>query len=258
MATQPIIIAVCGKGGVGKTSLSALIVRMFAGDPALRVLAVDADPAVGLSYALGIPVANTVDRIRKTLIDRLGAEGIHSKEALIREMEYQLFEALGERQNLAFLAIGRPEGEGCFCRVNTLLRDLIKETAAAFDLVVIDGEAGLEQIQRRVMAQITHLLMVSDASLKGRRVAETIQEVGEAFSGLRASGIIYNRLKSGSESKEILRHNRLPLVHVMLENEHLRDFDRQGRPLLDLPWSDELSNLEADIRRFVGMPGSNA
>lgn len=253
MERTPLVIAVCGKGGVGKTSLSALITRMLIQDPAQRVLAIDADPAIGLSYPLGITVSKTVDQIRKDLIERLGSGAPGNKEDLIRQLDYDLFAALAERANLAFLAIGRPEGEGCFCQVNALLRELIKEMTGQFDAVVIDGEAGLEQIHRRVMEMVTHLLIVSDASLKGRNVAETIYRFGKELCGHEKSGVLFNMLKDSGEEKEILAKNRLPLVHVLFESDIIREFDRQGRSFFDLPWSKYLKELEDDVRCFLGL-----
>jgi CO dehydrogenase maturation factor len=250
MDRKPVFIAVCGKGGVGKTSLSALIVRSLTRDPGRRVLAVDADPAVGLAYSLGLPVAKTVDQIRQDLIQTLGAEPPADKEELLRRLDYDLFAALSERDNLAFLAIGRPEGHGCFCQVNQLLRQLIDNLAGRFDAVVIDGEAGLEQIQRRVMDQVTHLFIVSDGSLKSRRVAATLHHMAGGLPGLRAAGVLFNKLNPGEE-EEILAANPLPLIHLLHETPAIRDFDRQGRSFFDLPWSAEMAELARAVWHFL-------
>lgn len=252
MKTKPIVIAVCGKGGVGKTSISALITRMLVKDPGRRVLAIDADPAVGLSYALGIAVTKTVDQIRRDLIERLGSDVPMDKADLIRQLDYDLFTAMGERENLAFLAIGRPEGDGCYCQVNALLRDLIQESAAQFDAVVIDGEAGLEQIQRRVMQMMTHLLIVSDASLKGRKVAEAVYDLARAQCRHEAAGILFNRVREAAEESDLRAATRLPLVHMIPENDLIRQFDRQGRSFFELPWTEDLETLENAVQRFVG------
>jgi len=251
MNQKPLIIALCGKGGVGKTSMSALITKMFAADPARRVLAIDADPAVGLSYPLGITVTKTVDQIRKDLIDKLGNDEPVHKEDLLRQLDYDMFSALSEKDNLAFLAIGRPEGDGCYCQVNQLLRELIRDIAGQFDVVVIDGEAGLEQINRRVMDMVTHLLIVTDGSLKGRNVAETIYHMGKEACAYEKSGVLFNRVKHDAEESQILEKNTLPLIHVMRENDTLRDFDREGRSFFELPVASDLEHLEISLKHFV-------
>lgn len=119
------IIAVCGKGGVGKTSISALIVKLLTQGKERKILAIDADPALGLATALGIVVKKTVDDVRKGLIERIQkGESSHPEEAL-RLLDYEMLEALESHDGYSVLALGRPEDEGCFCRVNSLLKDIM-------------------------------------------------------------------------------------------------------------------------------------
>lgn len=232
--TTPVIIAVCGKGGVGKTSVSALLTRMLLKDATKRVLAIDADPAIGLSYPLGVPVHKTVDEIRNDFIADVEKGNAGGKEELIRRLDYEMLSAMTETENLAFLAIGRPEGDGCYCQVNSLLRDIIKGIARNFDMVVIDGEAGVEQIDRRVMDMVTHLFLVSDASAKGRNVAATIDHVAKKKPGLKKTGIFFNRLRDAEEVERLSAQTPLPLIGWMAENEIIRSLDRDGEPFPDI------------------------
>jgi len=195
MKKEPIILALVGKGGVGKTSISALIVRLLMQRyPDKRILAIDADPAIGLATALGVEVYATVDDIRKSFVRSVEAGDSGAAIALLGEARYQLLEALTEQDNLAFLAIGRPEAAGCYCKVNAYLKEVIRYIAENFDYVVIDGEAGIEQVNRRVMETVTHLILVSDASKKGLQVVKTIHQVEKEMVLFQKAGLILNRV----------------------------------------------------------------
>ncbi|MBO7681889.1 MAG: AAA family ATPase, partial [Clostridia bacterium] len=189
------IVALVGKGGVGKTSLSALIVKLLAeSHPDKKILAIDADPAVGLATALGVDVSSTVDDIRKSFVQTVEDGNTNAAIELLGEAKYQMFDALVELDNMSFLAIGRPESAGCYCKVNAYLKEIISAIADHFDYVVIDGEAGIEQVNRRVMEKVTHLVLVSDASRKGLQVVQTIHKVAEDLVMFDESGLIINRI----------------------------------------------------------------
>ena len=188
------IVALAGKGGVGKTSLAASIVRVITEDrPGSRVLAIDADPAVGLSTALGITVTSTLDDIRRAVIK--SAEDGRPREAIemLNESRFRIFDTMVDTNGFSFLAIGRPENEGCYCSVNAYLKEVVGMLAHDFDYVVIDGEAGIEQIQRRVMEKVSHLILISDQSRKGTHVAETIKQVADEMVMYDRIGAIINR-----------------------------------------------------------------
>ena len=189
------IIAVAGKGGVGKTSLAAVIVKVLAQKfPDKKILAIDADPAVGLSTALGIDVEMTIDDIRKKVVSTVEDGDTKSAIELLGEAKYHIYDAMIETDNFSFIAVGRPESAGCYCKINSYLKDIISLLADNFDYVVIDGEAGIEQINRRVMEKVTHLLLVSDASRKGTDVVKTIKSVADELVMYERTGVIINRL----------------------------------------------------------------
>ncbi len=229
------MIAVCGKGGVGKTSISAAMVKILARDRQKRVLAIDADPAVGLASALGITAEKTVDDIRNSLIQRLGQGEAGDRRTVVSRLDYEVFEALIEHENLAFLAIGRPEKEGCYCQVNHILKDIIASVAGHFDYVVIDGEAGIEQVNRRVMEKVSHLVLVADPSAKALRVAQTIQQVAREAVDYRKSGLIVNRCQNGKEIEDIAIPQTLQYLGWVPEDDVIRICDIEGRNILDIP-----------------------
>ena len=190
------IIALTGKGGVGKTTICSAFVRILGEKyPDARILAIDADPAVGLSTALGVTVQKTLDDLRREIIDLAASGAGREAVEMLGEVRYRIFDALVEMPGFAFLAIGRPEGAGCYCAVNAYLKEVIEMISRDFDYVVIDGEAGIEQINRRVMEQVDLLYLVSDASKKGLQVAASIYEVAKELVQFEKCGLILNRVE---------------------------------------------------------------
>lgn len=230
-------IALCGKGGVGKTSVSALMVKNLAKRKDLKVLAIDADPAIGLCTALGIHIKKTVDDIRNDLINTIKKGEGQDKAATLSMLDYELFDALTEFDNVGLLAIGRPESEGCFCKVNSLLKDIIHDLAKNFDVVLIDGEAGVEQINRRVMKTVDHLIMISDTSAKGINVANTIRHLAQDNKAVnyKSIGMILNRVRDESEAQNIKKNVSIDVLGWLPEDTLIREFDFHGRSFLDFP-----------------------
>ncbi|MBC2716580.1 MAG: AAA family ATPase [Desulfobacteraceae bacterium] len=238
------VLALCGKGGVGKTSLSATIVKILSSDSDNKVLAIDADPAVGLSTALGIDVTKTVDDIRNELIRRVESGKTTDKMEMLSMLDYEMLSAMKENNNIAFLAIGRPEKEGCYCQVNHILKDLIVSMADNFDFVVIDGEAGIEQVNRRVMEKVTHLILVSDASAKGLNVAKTIKKVSDTAIEYEKTGLILNRLRSKDEYEKLVIPAELDCLGWVPEDDTIRSFDIEGKSILEIKDSPAIKSVK--------------
>lgn len=229
------IIALAGKGGVGKTSLAAAIVRVLLEDrPGAKILAIDADPAVGLSTALGIKVTSSLDDIRRAVIK--SAEDGRPREAieLLNESRFRIFDTMVETNGFSFLAIGRPENEGCYCSVNAYLKEVVSLLANDFDFVVIDGEAGIEQVQRRVMEKVSHLILISDQSRKGTKVAITIKDVAGELVMYDRVGAIINRVTN----PELNSYIEIPGVEILAfigtDSDHAAN-DIQGNSVFELP-----------------------
>lgn len=231
------IVALCGKGGVGKTSISALMVKLLSERNDRKILAIDADPAVGLATALGITVKKTVDDIRKGLIARIQEGDSQGNQETLKLLDYEVFDALEERGGYALLAIGRPEDEGCFCRVNNLLKEIIGDLAVKFDIVLIDGEAGIEQINRRVMKTVDHLVLVSDTSVKGLGVANTIAHVADEKKAVdfKSMGLVLNRVRNQAEVDDIRGRTGLEMYGWLDDDDMIRSFDFRGEPLTGMP-----------------------
>lgn len=229
------ILAVAGKGGVGKTSIAATLVRLLVeACPDRKILAIDADPAVGLSTALGLEVNTTVDDIRKEVV--AAAEDGETKSALelLGEARYRIFDALVEKDGFSFIAIGRPEASGCYCKINSYLKEVISILSENFDYVVIDGEAGIEQINRRVMEKVTHLLLITDSSRKGTQVIQTIRKVADELVMYEQIGVIANRIPS-MEVTEFMDTGELPVLAYIPSDASLAEFDLKGENVFYLP-----------------------
>ena len=228
------IIAFSGKGGVGKTSLAALTVRLLAElRPGAKILAIDADPAVGLSTALGVEVKRTVDDIRRQFIQTVEDGKGKAAIELLNEAHYELTDIVVETEKFAFLAIGRPETAGCYCKVNSFLKDIIEALADNFDYVVIDGEAGIEQVNRRVMETVTHLILVSDASKKGLTVIQTIRDVATRLGMYHQAGAIINRIKSAAMQDKVDAGD-IDILGFIPEDDLLAMQDVEGQSLMEL------------------------
>ena len=229
------IIAVAGKGGVGKTSISAAFVRLLTETyPESRILAIDADPAVGLSTALGVEVKATLDDIRKGIVQSVEMGAQREAIELLSEARFRIFDTMVEQQKFSFLAIGRPETAGCYCKVNAYLKEVINLLSHDFDYVVIDGEAGIEQINRRVMEKVTHLILITDPSRKGTQVVDTIRRVADELVMYDRCGAIINRVTDPSLIPFIQVENTEILSIIASDSVHAAN-DIQGKTVFDLP-----------------------
>lgn len=248
MDSKATIIALSGKGGVGKTSVSAAIVKLLVETyPDKKILAIDADPAVGLSTALGIEVKTTIDDIRKEIVSTVEDGNTKAAIELLGDARYKIFDALVETDGFAFIAVGRPESAGCYCKINSYLKEVISILSSEFDYVVIDGEAGIEQINRRVMEKVTHLLLITDASKKGTQVISTIKSVADELVMYKKIGAIVNRIPDESVIKHISIKD-VPVLSYIENDGNLAIFDIEGKNITKLP---DDSNVVKGVRKAL-------
>ncbi len=229
------IIAVTGKGGTGKTTLTALMTRILSSE-GFSVLAVDADPAVSLAYALGSNLDRTIADLRTKMIEdpdeKRRISDIPMEEVIAEEAVMTL-------KGYSLLVMGKSEGPGCFCKINDLLRYGISTLSRKFDYTLVDCEAGVEQINRRVLDTITRLFMVTDTSAKGMRTASSIRGIAGEY-GIRgdySKGVILNRIR-GTEEDEMRKKAKVLGIDVlgfMPEDPGITELDLQDRPITDIP-----------------------
>ena len=253
--SSPKIIAVAGKGGVGKTSIAATIVKLLTENyPDKRILAIDADPAVGLSTALGIEVTTTIDDIRKEVVATVEDGNTRAAVELLGEARYGIYDAIVEAEGYAFIAIGRPEAAGCYCKINSYLKEVIKMLSENFDYVVIDGEAGIEQINRRVMEKVTHLLLITDSSRKGTQVIRTIKGVADELVMYEKSGAIVNRIPDLSV-KEFMDMGDIPVLSYIMQDLGLAACDLKGESVFHLPEDSNMVRGAREALQKIGILG---
>lgn len=231
------IIAVSGKGGTGKTLVSSLLIKSLTGK-GKDILAIDADPDSNLPEALGIDVDRTAGDVREEL-KKDTAEGNIPPEANKWDiLDYKIMESLIESPEFDLLVMGRPEGSGCYCAVNNILRKIIDRLSSNYDAIVIDTEAGLEHLSRRTTQNVDVMLMVTDPSKRGILTAKRIEELSKDLDiSFKNSYLILNRVKPGREEEllEEVGEIGLKVVGIIHEDQLVESYDREGKPLIDLP-----------------------
>lgn len=255
--TDKRFIAVCGKGGTGKTVFIAMLTKLLLEvNPARRVLVIDADPAMGVVGALGVNVRRTVGEVREEIIAGVRGGDEEIKRRLADHLDYMLLEALQEMPGFSLLAMGHPDAVGCFCPVNDLLRDGIKTISAPFDAILIDGEAGIEQISRQVVRDVDTPIVLTDSSERGLRVAALIKEAVDKHKTIsyKRMGVVVNRT-SGEETRlrEAVRDLGLEFFGQIPEDDNIREYDRMGKPILELPDSSPGFAAMRSIAERIGL-----
>jgi CO dehydrogenase maturation factor len=241
-------IAVAGKGGTGKTTVCAMMIRYLIQHGLSPVLAIDADPSSNLNLVLGLPLEDqdTVGHIREDMLEQVqtdSAAGVMTGGlvgGLTKQdyFDYHIRSIIVEGDDVDLLAMGRPEGPGCYCPANNAMRLVIDRMSDQYPFVVMDNEAGLEHLSRRTTRNVEHLLVVTDPSQRGvvaaQRVAELVTEldieIGQAY-------VIVNRAPRGeipAPLKDSVEALGVPLLGVIPADEALMEFEFSGRPLVEL------------------------
>jgi CO dehydrogenase maturation factor len=233
---MPFTIAMTGKGGVGKTTLSALAIDWLVRRGMAPVLAVDADSNANLHEALGVAYGATVGGIREDARRQAASlKGVSKQEYL----DLRIHDALVEERGFDLIVMGRPEGQGCYCFANNVLRDVLDKLARNYRNIVIDSEAGLEHISRRTLLSVDCLFIVSDCTVRGIRTAGRINALADEVklpTGTR--GLIVNRVPGGQLPEAVRREAEatgLPLAAVIPLDEQVAAGDADGAPAAGLP-----------------------
>ncbi len=242
------VIAMAGKGGTGKTTLSALIIRYLKRMDRGPVLAVDADPNANLADALGLPVAQSLGTAREDFFETRGKlpPGMTTETYL----EMKLHETLIESQGVDLLVMGRPEGPGCYCYANNILRRHMDLLVKNYPFVVMDNEAGMEHLSRRTTQGVDHLFYLSDYSVKGIRTVGKIKElIKELKLSVKENYLVIDRAPAELTSgfyQEVQRQG-VELLGTVPVDPLIFEYDLQGKPLLNLPDGSLAVQVVADM-----------
>ncbi len=241
-------IAVAGKGGTGKTTFVALVARHLLQVGKGPILAVDADANANLSQALGIQTQFSIADIMHAVAEE--RESIPAGMTKDRYVAYRMHQALAEGQDLDLLQMGGPEGPGCYCYVNNLLRGYIKELAANYQFILMDNEAGLEHLSRRTTQNVDVLFILSDATVRGLRSAGRIRELADGLKlGVKKKYLVVNRASQEDVSilKVDIEQTGIEFAGFIPADPAVTDFDLYAKPLLSLPEGSPAAAAVADI-----------
>ncbi|MGE5577266.1 MAG: AAA family ATPase [Syntrophothermus sp.] len=229
-------IAVAGKGGTGKTTFSAMLIKYLLNKGRRPILAVDADPNANLGEALGVEPETTIADLIAETQDRLEPlPGGMAKETYI---EYRLQAALAESKDVDLLVMGGPEGAGCYCYPNNLLRKYMERLHTNYPYVVMDNEAGLEHLSRRTTNDVDLLIVVSDPTVRGVRSAGRINELVDGIKlNVKRRFLIVSKATGEPEGAlaEEISKTGLPLAGILPLDPAVTEYDFNGRPLIELP-----------------------
>lgn len=239
-------IALAGKGGVGKTTIAGMVIKYLAQTQPGAILAIDADPSSNLNMVLGLKLDWTVGDIREGMLEQVKASLATGGAAMGTlsggmtkhdYLDYEIRSSLAEGDAFDLIAMGRPEGPGCYCAVNHNLRDVMDSISKNYRYVVIDNEAGMEHLSRRTTRDVDHLLIVTDPTQRGLVAARRIGDMrNELDIGIKNTYLILNRvvgdvpppLQAAIDALDI------PLLGIVPNDDELMAYEFNGRPLVEL------------------------
>ncbi len=254
MTKSPKTITIAGKGGTGKTTIAALLTKLLSRKGV--VLAVDADPSSNLNQALGLPLDHTVGGIREAMTEDIAkgrfSPGVSKEEFL----EYKIREALVESTGFDLIAMGRPEGPGCYCAANNWLRVSLDRLAQSYEYVIVDSEAGMEHISRQTTRDVDYLLLVSDPTIRGITAAARMKElIAELRTQVGKIYLVVNRTPGElpPQIAKAIADFELQLIAAIPEDPNIAVLEVEGDPLTQLPPDSPLQTGVMEIAEKSGL-----
>ena len=230
---MPVSIAMAGKGGTGKTTVSGLLIKYLVDRGKGPVLAVDADANANLNEVLGLEVTDTLGHAREEMKKGNVPSGMTKDVFISMRMEQAIMEQVG----FDLVVMGQPEGSGCYCAANTLLTGFLERLSGNYPYVVMDNEAGMEHLSRLTTKNVEVLLIVTDTSRRGLQAGLRIHKLAKDLNlGVTKAYIIVNQAKNAptEEVKTMIDEAGLELAGVIPEDEQVYEYDLEGRPTIEI------------------------
>jgi len=229
-------IAVAGKGGTGKTTLCSLIIRQLVKAGKKPVFAVDADANVNLNEALGMDVEGSIADLLVRINNNL--DPLPAGMTKDQFVAFKVHQSLSEGDNVDLLVMGGPEGAGCYCYANNLLRGFVADLSKNYPYLVMDNEAGLEHLSRRTTQNVDVLFITSDCSARGIRSARRVRELVENLKlDIKKMYLVVSRVNQATFDalKPEIEKTGLELIGTLPMDEQVMEYDLLSKPLIDLP-----------------------
>jgi CO dehydrogenase maturation factor len=240
-----ITIAVSGKGGCGKTTLAAMMIKELVASGSGPVLAVDADPNACLAMTLGVETLGTVADLREQARSKTPSNAGTDR---LSDFEYGLSSIITEARGFDLVSMGRPEGPSCYCAANNMLRRFLDKLSNQYAFVVLDNEAGMEHLSRRTTNHVDLLCMVSQPSPIGRITAQRIVEITKSLPiEIKRSGVVWNRTDQADDLEGIGTLTCIP------EDRAVLDACMQGRSIFDVGQSSLAQRAVSQMLRDTSM-----
>lgn len=227
-------IAMAGKGGTGKTTVAALVLRYLVERGKTPVLAVDADANSNLNEVLGLSLSHTVGEAREEMKKGSDMVGM-TKDQLI---EMRINQCLIEADGFDLISMGQPEGPGCYCAANNLVAHFMEVLSKNYPYILIDNEAGMEHMSRLTTKNVDLLLLVSDPSWRGIQAARRLKDLAQQLKiGVGRAALLVNRAVNGlsSRAQEEIASQGLELAGLIPQDPLVAEYDSEGRPTYTLP-----------------------
>jgi CO dehydrogenase maturation factor len=232
------VLAVAGKGGVGKTTIASLVVGYLVEEGLKPILAVDADSNSNFDLALGVKLESTIGSIREDMSVRTHKGTLPAGMSKQDILEMQIEQALVETKDFDLISMGRPEGPGCYCAINNMLRVFLDRLNKSYEYVVVDNEAGMEHLSRRTTRGIDVMFIVSDPSQRGLATAMRIRDLAREMEiGVERFGLVVSRVRGELPASlaDVISGLDIELAGVVPDDLQVAAYDEEGKPLIERP-----------------------